>query len=83
MCTLSAKPDPRGRDGFRKRGALGHRSFGAHAGMTYLAVCLNSVKVCPSGVVSPQKAILCAADFGSTIALDLQQKLKTFLHSSQ
>jgi len=30
----------------------------------------------------PQKFIFCGADFGSTTALDLQQKLKAFLHSS-
>jgi len=29
-----------------------------------------------------QKYIFCGADFGSTIALDLQQKSKPFLHSS-
>ena len=36
-------------------------------------------------VVSPQKSIVCCADFGSTIALglDLQQKLKPLLHSSK
>jgi len=33
-------------------------------------------------VVSPQKYIFCCADFGSTTALDLQQNLKPFLHSS-
>ena len=33
------------RDGFRERGALGHLSFGPQAGVTYLAVCLKSVKV--------------------------------------
>jgi len=32
-------------------------------------------------VVPPQQSIFCGADFGSTIAVDLQQKLKTFLHS--
>jgi len=31
----------------------------------------------------PQKSLFCGADFGSTFALDLQQKLKPFLHSSQ
>jgi len=30
-----------------------------------------------------QKYIFCGADFGSTIALDLQQKLKLYLHSCQ
>ena len=30
----------------------------------------------------PQRSIFCGADFGSTTALDLQQKLKPFLHSS-
>jgi len=34
-------------------------------------------------VVLFQKSIFCRGDFGSTIALDLQQKLKRFLHSSQ
>jgi len=34
-------------------------------------------------VVSPRKLIFCAADFGSAIALDFQQKLKPFLHSSE
>jgi len=28
------------------------------------------------------KVYLCDAEFGSAIALDIQQKLKTFLHSS-
>jgi len=32
-------------------------------------------------VVPFQKSIFCGGDFGSTIALDLQQKLKPFLHS--
>jgi len=30
-----------------------------------------------------QKSVSCGADFRSTIALDLQQKLKPFLHYSQ
>jgi len=30
-----------------------------------------------------QKSIFCYVDFGSTIALDLQEKLKPFLYSSQ
>jgi len=30
-----------------------------------------------------QKSISFCADFGSTIALDLQQKLKPFLHSKE
>jgi len=34
-------------------------------------------------VVPPQESIFCCADFGSKIALDLQQKLKHFLHSSK
>jgi len=34
-------------------------------------------------VGSPQKSTFCCADFGSAIALDLQQKLKPFLHSSK
>jgi len=31
----------------------------------------------------PQKSIFYGADFGSTIAFDLQQKFKPFLHSSE
>jgi len=34
-------------------------------------------------VASAQNFIFCGADFGSTIALDLQQKLKPILHSFQ
>jgi len=34
-------------------------------------------------VVPPQKSIFYYADFGSPSALDLQQKLKPFLHSSK
>jgi len=33
-------------------------------------------------VLLPQNFIICGADFGSTIALNLQQKLKPLLHSS-
>jgi len=32
---------------------------------------------------TPSKSIFCGAEFGLTIALDLQQKLKHFLHSSK
>jgi len=31
----------------------------------------------------PQNFFFCGADFGSTIALNLQQKVKPLLHSSQ
>jgi len=34
-------------------------------------------------VVPAQKSIFCGTGFGSTIALDLQDKSKTFLHSSE
>ena len=34
-------------------------------------------------VLPPQKPIFYGSDFGSTIALDLQQKLKTCLRSTQ
>jgi len=33
-------------------------------------------------VVPTEKSIFCCADFGSKIALDLEQKLKLLLHSS-
>jgi len=56
--------------------------LGSHAGVTHLAICLKSVKVCPSYVWGPLNDLFfCGADFGSTTALDLQQKLKPFLHS--
>jgi len=34
-------------------------------------------------VMPPQKSIFCGSDFGSNFALDLQQILKPFLHSSK
>jgi len=34
-------------------------------------------------VVSPKKSIFCCTDIGFTCALDIQQKLKPFLHSSK
>jgi len=34
-------------------------------------------------LLPPQNFILCGAYFGSTIALNLQQKLERLLHSSQ
>jgi len=70
------------RDAFRERGALGRLSFWGP--MQVLSVWLFVWKresmpvLC---VVPPQQSIFCGADFGSTIAVDLQQKLKTFLHS--
>ena len=70
----------------RIQGAQGRRPsqfLEPHASVTYLAVCLKSVKVCPSYVQCASKSIFCCADFGSSIALDLQQKLKPFLHSSK
>jgi len=52
--------------------------------MTYLAVYLKNVKVCPSYVWFPlKKSIFRCSDYGSTIALDLQQTSKPFLHSSK
>jgi len=71
------------RDGFRQRGTLGHLSFGVprrcdlfgHLSEKHESMHLLCVE-------PPQKSIFCGADFGSTTALDLQQKLKPFLHSS-
>jgi len=34
-------------------------------------------------VVPPEISIFCCANFGSTIALDLQEKLQPFIHSSK
>jgi len=36
------------RDEFRERGALGHLCFGASRICAHLAVCLKTVKACPS-----------------------------------
>jgi len=72
------------RDGFRERGALGHLVFGAQRRCDLFGRLFEKHEsmrlLC---VVSHQKSIFCGSDFGSTIALDLQQKLKTFLRSSQ
>ena len=72
-----------GRDGFRQREALGHLGFRATYRCDqcgYLSEKRESVPlVC---AVPPQKYIFCCVNFCSTTALDLQQKLKVFLHSS-
>jgi len=72
------------REGFRKRGALGFLFFGVpswHDLFGRLSEKRESMPfVC---VVPPQKSIFCCADYGSTIAVDLQQTLKPFLHSSK
>jgi len=52
--------------------------------VTYLVACLKKRESKPIlRVVLYQNFIFCGADFGSAIALELQQKLKPFLHSSQ
>jgi len=73
------------RDGFRKRGALGYLSFWAPRNCDLFGrLCEKRAwKYAPLVCSTPSKSIFCGADFGSTIALDIQQKLKPFLHSSK
>ena len=72
------------RDGFRERAALGRLSFGVLRRCDLFGRLSEKRISMPLLCVGPpQKSIFCCADFGSTIALDLQQKLKPFLHSSE
>ena len=72
------------RDGFKERGALGHLSFGAPRKCDLFGRLSEKHKsMTLSWVVPFQKSIFCGSDIGSTIALDLQHKLKTFLRSFQ
>jgi len=49
--------------------------------VTYLVACLKKRQSMPIlRVLLSQNFIFCDADFGSAIGLDLQQKLKPFLH---
>jgi len=72
------------RDGFRERGALDHLSFWGPAQVWPISPFVwKAWTYAPLACSAPSKYIFCGADFGSTIALDLQQKLKPFLHSSK
>jgi len=72
------------RDGFRERGARGHLSFGAPSRCGLFGRLSEKRERMPLLCVPPpQKSIFCCANFGSTFALNVQQKLKPFLHSSQ
>ena len=79
------------RDGFRKRGALGHLTLEAPRRCDLFGRLSEKRESMPVlCVVPPQKSIFCCADFGAVIGLDdlrseldLQQKLKPFLHSSK
>jgi len=72
------------RDGFRERGALDHHRFwGPMQVWPIWSLVLKTWKYATLTCITPQNLIFCGADFGSTIALDLRQKLKLLLHSSQ
>jgi len=73
------------RDGFREREALGHLIvFGAPRRCDRFDRLSEKRESMPLlCAVPPPKSIFCCADFGSKIALDLQQKLKPFLHSKE
>jgi len=72
------------RDGFRERRALGHLSFRAPSRCDLFGRLSEKHERMPLLYVAPpQKSIFCCANFGSTFALNVQQKSKPFLHSSQ
>jgi len=72
------------RDAVKERGARGHLSFSAPRRCDLLGSLSEKRESMPIlCVVAPQKYIFFGADFGSTIALDLQQKLKHFLHKNK
>jgi len=72
------------RDWFRERGALGHLSFcGPTQVWPIWLLVWKALKYAPLVCSALSKYIFCCADFGSTIALDLEKKLKPFLHSSK
>jgi len=72
------------RDGFREREALGHLSFGAPSRCDLFGrLSEKRERMHLLCVAPPQKSIFCCANFGSTNALNVQQKLKLFLHSPQ
>ena len=72
------------RDGFRERRTLGHLSFwGPRKYDPFDRLSQKRERMPLLCVVPPQKYIFRCTYFGSTIALDLQQKLKLFLHSSK
>jgi len=74
----------RHRDGFRGCRALGHLSFGAPSRCDLFGRLSEKRESTPLLCVAPpQKYIFCCTDFGSTFALNVQQNLKLFLHSSQ
>jgi len=75
---------PTPRDGFKESGTPGRLSFWSPTQVWPIWPFVLSVKVCPCYVrCLLKKSIFCCADFGSAIALDLQQKLKPFLHFSK
>ena len=68
------------RDGFRECGALGNLSFGAPSRCDLFGRLFEKREHMPLlCVVPPQKCIFCCADFGSTFALNVQQKLKPWV----
>jgi len=72
------------RDGFRERGALGHLSFGAPSRCDLFGrLSEKRESMTLLCIAPPQKYIFCCGNFGSTFALNVQQKLKPFQHSSQ
>jgi len=74
---------PRTRDGFRERGVLGHLSFwGPRKVWSIWPFVWKAWKCAPLMCTSPSKIYLLRCQLDSTIALDLQQKLKRFLNSS-
>jgi len=72
------------RDGFREHGSLDHLSFwGPTQVWPIWPFVWKAWKYAPLVCSALSKSIFCGVDFRSTIALDLQQKLKPFPHSSK
>jgi len=79
----SATSQATGRDGFREGWALGHLSFGGPKQVWPIwPFVWKAWKYTPL-MCAPQTSIVCCADFGSTLALGVQQKLKPFLHTTK
>jgi len=72
------------RDGCRERRALGHLSFGGPSRCDLFGRLSEKRERMPHlCVATPQKYIFFCDNFGFTFALNVQQKLKPFLHSAQ
>jgi len=73
----SCPSSPLARDRFRERGALGHLGIWSSTQVWPIwPFVWKTWKYAPLVCSAPSNSVFCGADSGSTIALDLQQKLK-------